>query len=97
MVKDYDVGFDSLAAILGYLYTGRVRPAPRDVCVCVDEDCRHVACRPAVNFMVEVLIGSFTFQITELVALFQVINRNTESNSSLLALIIIDLFIRETD
>ncbi|KAJ9167968.1 hypothetical protein P3X46_019554 [Hevea brasiliensis] len=71
LAKDYDVGFDSLVAVLAYLYTGKVRPLPKGVCVCVDEDCTHVACRPAVDFMVEVLYASFTFQVPELVALYQ--------------------------
>ncbi|XP_025012251.2 BTB/POZ domain and ankyrin repeat-containing protein NPR1 [Ricinus communis] len=71
LTKDYDVGFDSLVAVLGYLYSGKVRPLPKGVCVCVDEDCSHVACRPAVDFMVEVLYASFTFQVPELVALYQ--------------------------
>ncbi|OAY27113.1 BTB/POZ domain and ankyrin repeat-containing protein NPR1 isoform X1 [Manihot esculenta] len=71
LAKDYDVGFDSLVAVLAYLYSGKVKPLPKDVCVCVDEDCSHVACRPAVDFMVEVLYASFTFQVPELVALYQ--------------------------
>lgn len=72
LAKDYEVGFDSLMAVLAYLYSGKVKPLPKDVCVCVDEDCSHVACRPAVDFMVEVLYASFTFQVPELVALYQV-------------------------
>ena len=30
------------------LYSGKVRPLPKGVCVCVDDDCSHEACRPAV-------------------------------------------------
>ncbi|XP_050216606.1 BTB/POZ domain and ankyrin repeat-containing protein NPR1-like [Mercurialis annua] len=71
LAKDYDVGFDSVVAVLGYLYSGKVRPLPKGVCVCVDEVCSHVACRPAVDFMVEVLYASFIFQVPELVALYQ--------------------------
>ncbi|GMH04091.1 hypothetical protein Nepgr_005930 [Nepenthes gracilis] len=71
LVKDFEVTFDSLVVVLAYLYSGKVRPLPRDACVCVDDDCSHMACRPAVNFMVEVLYLSFTFQISELVALHQ--------------------------
>ncbi|GLT98698.1 hypothetical protein SLE2022_161900 [Rubroshorea leprosula] len=71
LTKEYEVGYDSLVAVLAYLYSGRVKPLPRDVCVCVDEDCSHVACRPAVDFMVDVLYAAFTFQVSELVALYQ--------------------------
>ncbi|XP_050216605.1 BTB/POZ domain and ankyrin repeat-containing protein NPR1-like [Mercurialis annua] len=39
--------------------------------VCVDEDCSHVACRPAVHFMMEVLYASCVFQVPELVTLYQ--------------------------
>ncbi|GLT52832.1 hypothetical protein SLA2020_261490 [Shorea laevis] len=71
LARDYEVGFDALEAVLAYLYSGKVKPWPKDVCVCVDEDCRHEACRPRVDFMVEVLYASFTFQISELMALYQ--------------------------
>jgi regulatory protein NPR1 len=72
LARDYEVGLDALEAVLAYLYSGKVKPLPKDVCVCVDEDCPHEACRPAVDFMVEVLYASFTFQISELIALYQV-------------------------
>ncbi|XP_077210486.1 BTB/POZ domain and ankyrin repeat-containing protein NPR1-like [Tasmannia lanceolata] len=69
--RDFDVGIDSLVTVLSYLYSGKVKPLPEEVCFCVDDGCSHIACRPAVNFMVEVLYASFTFQIAELVTLYQ--------------------------
>lgn len=72
LAKEFDVGYDSLVAVLGYLYSGRVGALPKGVCACVDDDCPHSACRPAVDFMVEVLYASFAFQISELVGLYQV-------------------------
>ncbi|KAL6974557.1 Nitrogen permease reactivator protein [Sarracenia purpurea var. burkii] len=71
LTKDFDVSFDALVTVVAYLYSGKVRSLPEGVCVCVDEECPHVACRPAVDFMVEVLYASFTFQISELVDLYQ--------------------------
>ncbi|KAK9715728.1 hypothetical protein RND81_06G185600 [Saponaria officinalis] len=71
LTKDFDVGFDSLVAVLAYLYSGKIRPLPKGVCVCVDDECSHIACRPAVDFLVQVLYLSHIFQITELVALYQ--------------------------
>ncbi|KAI3927692.1 hypothetical protein MKX01_029287 [Papaver californicum] len=71
LAKDFKLGFDSLNLVLAYLYSGKVKTLPVDVCVCVDEECLHVGCRPVVDFMVEVLYASFTFQISELVTLFQ--------------------------
>ena len=72
LVRDFDVGFEALVAVLGYLYSGRVDPLPKGVCVCVDDECEHAGCRPVVDFMVEVLYASFVFQVHELVSLFQV-------------------------
>ncbi|XVF88778.1 hypothetical protein PTKIN_Ptkin19aG0078900 [Pterospermum kingtungense] len=71
LARDYEIGYDSLVAVLAYLYTGRVRPLPKDVCLCVDDDCSHVACRPAVDFIAEVLYAAFVFQVSELIALYQ--------------------------
>lgn len=71
MMKEYEVSFDAVVSVLAYLYSGKVRPSPKDVCVCVDSECSHVACRPAVAFMVQVLYASFTFQISQLVDKFQ--------------------------
>ncbi|CAI0387351.1 unnamed protein product [Linum tenue] len=71
LAKDYEVGFEPLVAVLGYLYSGTVRALPSGICECVDDDCSHLGCRPAVDFMVEVLYASFTFQVPELVALYQ--------------------------
>lgn len=73
LAGDFEVGFDSVVAVLGYLYSGKVRNLPRGICVCVDEDCSHEACRPAVDFVVEVLYLSHKFEIVELVSLYQVL------------------------
>ncbi|XP_065849991.1 BTB/POZ domain and ankyrin repeat-containing protein NPR1-like isoform X3 [Euphorbia lathyris] len=84
LAKDFEIGFDALVAVLAYLYSGKVKPLPEGVCVCVDEDCSHVACRPAVDFMVEVLYASFTFQVPELVALYQdIVKQITDARTEL--------------
>ncbi|KAL0333760.1 UNVERIFIED_CONTAM: BTB/POZ domain and ankyrin repeat-containing protein NPR1 [Sesamum angustifolium] len=70
-MKDYAVGYDALVTVLAYIYSGKVRVSPKDVCVVWDDECSHLACRPAVAFMVEVLYASFVFQIYELVTRFQ--------------------------
>ncbi|XP_010925463.1 BTB/POZ domain and ankyrin repeat-containing protein NPR1 [Elaeis guineensis] len=71
LVRDLEVGYEALVVVLGYLYSGRVGPLPRGFCTCVDEECSHEGCRPVVDFMVQVLYASFTFDISELVNLFQ--------------------------
>ncbi|KAF8099508.1 hypothetical protein N665_0243s0070 [Sinapis alba] len=71
IATDYEVGFDSVVAVMAYIYSGRLRPPPKGVSDCADVDCCHVSCRPAVDFMVEVLYLAFVFQIPELVSLYQ--------------------------
>ncbi|KFK29121.1 hypothetical protein AALP_AA7G091600 [Arabis alpina] len=68
---DHEVGFDSVVTVLAYVYSGRVRPPPKGASDCVDNGCCHVACRPAVDFMVELLYLAFVFQIPELVTLYE--------------------------
>ena len=50
LTKDFDVGFDSLLAVLVYSYSEKVRPLPKGVCICVDEDCFHVAKNDNASF-----------------------------------------------
>lgn len=72
VAKDYDVGLEALGVVLGYLYSGRVKPLPQGgVCVCVDDVCYHFGCRPAVDFLLQLLYASSTFHLSELVALYQ--------------------------
>ncbi|KAL6894511.1 hypothetical protein ACP4OV_008609 [Aristida adscensionis] len=65
------IGRDALVSVLGYMYTGRLKPPPREVVVCVDDDCEHEACRPAIDFAVESTYAASGFQVPELVSLFQ--------------------------
>ncbi|MED6127095.1 Nitrogen permease reactivator protein [Stylosanthes scabra] len=73
VAKEYEVGGEAVGAVVGYLYSGRVTAMeiPSGMCVCVDDECPHFGCRPAVDFMVQVLYASFVFQIHDLVALYQ--------------------------
>ncbi|CAH2077912.1 unnamed protein product [Thlaspi arvense] len=71
IARDHEVGFDSVVSVLAYVYSGRVRPPPKGASDCVDDDCCHVACRPAVDFMVELLYLAYVFQIPELVTLYE--------------------------
>ncbi|KAJ0971343.1 hypothetical protein J5N97_019302 [Dioscorea zingiberensis] len=71
LVSGFDVGFDSLSAVLGYLYSGCVRPLPMEAYACADEDCPHHWCRPVVNFALGVLCTSLKFEIPELVSMYQ--------------------------
>lgn len=66
------VGYEAFQIFLSYLYTGKLKPSPMEVSTCVDNVCTHDACRPAINFAVELMYASSIFQVPELVSLFQV-------------------------
>ncbi|CAL9093524.1 Regulatory protein NPR1 [Musa troglodytarum] len=65
------VGREAFMVFLSYLYTGKLKPAPQDVSICVDRFCAHDACPPAIGFAVELMYASSVFQIAELVSLLQ--------------------------
>ncbi|KAK8992556.1 hypothetical protein V6N11_048634 [Hibiscus sabdariffa] len=65
------IGLEAFQVFLSYFYTGKLKPSPMEVSTCVDNVCAHDACRPAINFAVELMYASSIFQIPELVPLFQ--------------------------
>ncbi|CAK7346638.1 unnamed protein product [Dovyalis caffra] len=65
------VGYEAFNVFLHYLYTGKLKPSPPEVSQCVEDVCAHDACRPAINYAVELMYASATFQMKELVLLFQ--------------------------
>lgn len=65
------VGYEAFQVFLYYLYTGRLKASPTEVTTCVDETCIHDACLPAINYALELMYASATFQMKELVLLFQ--------------------------
>ncbi|XP_052140786.1 BTB/POZ domain and ankyrin repeat-containing protein NPR1 [Oryza glaberrima] len=69
--EEVEVGYEALRLVLDYLYSGRVGDLPKAACLCVDKDCAHVGCHPAVAFMAQVLFAASTFQVAELTNLFQ--------------------------
>ncbi|KAK4757747.1 hypothetical protein SAY87_019048 [Trapa incisa] len=71
IAKDMEIGPESMLAVLGYLYSGKVKPLPEGVCECIDDLCSHVSCRPAIDFLVQVLYASSVFHLSELVDLYQ--------------------------
>ncbi|RDX90906.1 BTB/POZ domain and ankyrin repeat-containing protein NPR1, partial [Mucuna pruriens] len=72
VTKEYDVGLEAVGTVLAYLYSGRVKPLPQArFCECVDDACSHFGCRPAVDFLLQLLYASSTFHLSLLVSLFQ--------------------------
>ncbi|XWS30130.1 hypothetical protein CRYUN_Cryun24cG0091500 [Craigia yunnanensis] len=65
------VGYEAFKVFLNYLYTGKVKSSPREVSTCVDDTCSHDACGPLINYSLELMYASATFQINELVLLVQ--------------------------
>lgn len=66
------VGYEAFVVFLHYLYTGKLKAPPTEVMTCVDEACIHDSCRPAIDYALELIYASSTFQMKELVLLFQV-------------------------
>lgn len=65
------VGYEAFIVFLHYLYTGKLKAPPPEVTTCVDEACIHDSCRPAINFALELMYASSTFQMKELALVFQ--------------------------
>ncbi|KAJ9691510.1 hypothetical protein PVL29_013632 [Vitis rotundifolia] len=56
------VGYEAFLIFLSYLYTGKLKASPPEVSTCVDTGCAHDACRPAIDFSVELMYASAIFQ-----------------------------------
>ncbi|KAI5660609.1 hypothetical protein M9H77_19932 [Catharanthus roseus] len=65
------IGYETFMVFLNYVYTGKLKLSPPEVSTCVDESCAHDACGPAINYAVELMYASATFQMKELVTLVQ--------------------------
>lgn len=65
------VGYEAFKVFLNYLYTGKVKPSPREVSTCMDDACAHDACGPLITYALELMYASATFQMKELVLLVQ--------------------------
>eukprot|EP01018_Ginkgo_biloba_P004028 Gb_08411 [translate_table: standard] len=71
LLREWKVGYEVFMVVLGYMYSGKIKEPPARVCTCVDATCSHDACRPAIDFALELLYCSYVFQIPELVSLSQ--------------------------
>ncbi|XP_021301180.1 BTB/POZ domain and ankyrin repeat-containing protein NPR2-like [Herrania umbratica] len=65
------VGYEAFKVFLNYLYTGKVKPSPREISTCMDDACAHDACGPLITYALELMYASATFQMKELVLLVQ--------------------------
>ncbi|KAL3646163.1 hypothetical protein CASFOL_011343 [Castilleja foliolosa] len=71
LVPHGKIRYEAFMVVLNYMYTGKVKSSPADVSTCIDESCAHDACGPAINYAVEMMYASATFQIKELVMVVQ--------------------------
>ncbi|KAH6756920.1 hypothetical protein C2S53_006722 [Perilla frutescens var. hirtella] len=71
LVPNGRVGYEAFMFVMNYLYTGKIKTSPSEVSTCVDESCPHDSCGAAINYAVEMMYVSTTFQINELVKLVQ--------------------------
>ncbi|GFZ07606.1 NPR1-like protein 3 [Actinidia rufa] len=65
------VGFEAFGVVLNYMYTGQLKPSPSEVSTCVHDTCAHDACGPSINYALQLMYASATFQMKELVMLVQ--------------------------
>ncbi|KAL9667141.1 hypothetical protein QQ045_001490 [Rhodiola kirilowii] len=67
MVSQISIGYETFNVILNYMYTGKLKASPAEVSTCVYDVCTHDACRPAIDYAVELMYACVTFQMKELV------------------------------
>lgn len=72
LTRDGRIGYDAFMTVMGYVYGGKMRPL-MNVVECYDSSCVHVTCRPAINFLLELLCASSLFDIPDLKTVAQVL------------------------
>ena len=66
------VGYEAFMALMGYVYGGKLQPWPVAV-PCHDSSCSHLTCRPAIDFVLEILSASTLFNVPEVKAVAEVL------------------------
>jgi len=71
--KGEKVGYEAFMAVMGYVYgSGGMNPVVCSSSVsCLDPSCPHITCRPAIEFVLEILRASSILEISELKAAAQ--------------------------
>ncbi|KAM2042751.1 hypothetical protein ACFX16_036410 [Malus domestica] len=65
------VGYEAFLVFLSFVYTAKVRDFPVEVSSCVHNVCGHEACRPAIEFSLELMCASSVFGMPDLVSILQ--------------------------
>ncbi|KAG0555906.1 hypothetical protein KC19_11G011600 [Ceratodon purpureus] len=58
------IGHGAFVAVMGYVYGGTMEPWPA-VIPCYDSSCGHVTCRPAIDYVLEILLASLLLDLPE--------------------------------
>lgn len=71
VVEGGSVGYEAFVAVMGYVYGGRMEPWPA-IIACYDSACGHLTCRPAVDYVLEILRAALLLQLPEVKAVAEV-------------------------
>jgi regulatory protein NPR1 len=71
VVPDGKIGYEAFVAVMGYVYGGKMEPWPALV-PCYDPSCSHLTCRPAIDYVLEVLRASLLLTLPEVKAVAEV-------------------------
>lgn len=58
------IGYDAFMAVMRYVYGGKLEPWPARI-ACYDSSCDHLTCRPAVDYVLEILCASLLLNLPE--------------------------------
>lgn len=58
------IGYGAFMAVMRYVYGGKLEPWPARI-ACYDAACAHLTCRPAVDYVLEILCASLLLCLPE--------------------------------
>ncbi|KAG0609169.1 hypothetical protein M758_8G163200 [Ceratodon purpureus] len=64
IVKNGKIGPEAFVAVMGYVYGGKLEPWPVAI-PCHDNSCSHSTCRPAIDYVLEILCAAQLFNLPE--------------------------------
>ena len=71
IVDDGKIGAEAFVAVMGYVYGGKMEPWPA-IIECCDSSCVHLTCRPAIDYVLEILRASLLLNLPEVKAVAEV-------------------------
>lgn len=71
VVENGRIGYEAFMAVMGYVYGGKFEPWPV-VVPCHDPSCSHMTCRPAIDYVLEVICAASLFTLPVLKAVAEV-------------------------